>query len=141
MKISKRSEYGLRAMIFLASKHKLGTPVQIKEISEQENIPFKYLEQILLNLKNVGLLQSKSGVGGGYYLARTPDVITFGEIIRVLDGPIAPVRCVSQTAYEPCNCPDEAHCALRLVMLDVRTAISEIVDNTSLQDALNKQAH
>lgn len=138
MKISKRSEYGLRAMIYLAKNHELGSPIQIKEICEQENIPLKYLEQILLNLKNVGLLQSKSGVGGGYYLARNPEQISFGEIIRVLDGPIAPVRCVSQTAYEPCSCPDEEHCVLRHVMLDVRNAISEIVDHTSLQDAINK---
>ena len=138
MKISKRSEYGLRAMIYLAKNHDPGSPIQIKEICEQENIPFKYLEQILLNLKNVGLLQSKSGVGGGYYLARSPEQIPFGEIIRVLDGPIAPVRCVSQTAYEPCSCPDEENCILRHVMLDVRNAISEIVDHTSLQDAINK---
>jgi Rrf2 family protein len=138
MKISKRGEYGLRAMIYLASNSESGFPIQIKEVSEHEKIPFKYLEQILLSLKNVGLLQSKSGVGGGYYLSRPPELITLGEIIRILDGPIAPVRCVSQTAYESCNCPDEANCDLRRVMLDVRNAISDIVDHTSLQDVIRK---
>jgi len=134
MKLSKRGEYGLRAMTALASQEPQPTSMPIKVLAEQEQIPVKFLEQILLALKNSGLLQSKAGVGGGYYLARPPDEITLGQIIRVLDGPLAPIRCVSQMAYEPCACPDEETCGLRLVMLDVRNAIADILDHTSLAD-------
>jgi Rrf2 family protein len=134
MRLSKRGEYGLRAMIDLATWESESGLIQIKEIAEREHIPSKFLEQILLNLKNAGLLQSKMGVGGGYYLARPAREISLGHIVRVLDGPLAPIRCVSQMAYEPCGCPDEATCGLRLVMLDVRNAIASILDNTSLAD-------
>ena len=142
MRLSKRGEYGLRAMIMLAGFPHPGAPlpvVQIKEISEREKIPGKYLEQILLSLKNAGLLHSKMGVGGGYYLAKPPSEITLGQIFRVLDGPLAPIRCVSQMAYEPCGCPDEQTCGLRLVMGDVRNAISDILDHTSLADVTKRQ--
>jgi len=108
--------------------------MQIKEISEIEHISIKYLEQILLAMKNAGLLNSKMGVGGGYYLARPPAEIMLGQIVRILDGPLAPIRCVSQMAYEPCGCPDENLCGLRMVMGDVREAIANILDYTSLQD-------
>src|SRR5512142_1360952 len=117
MRLSKRGEYGLRAMIRLAEPAKSGTPpvmMQIKEISQREQISPKFLEQILLTLKNAGLLHSKMGVGGGYYLARSASEITLGQIFRVLDGPVAPIKCVSQMAYEPCGCPDEQTCGLRL---------------------------
>ena len=142
MRLSKRGAYGLRAMIVLANTSHPNAPlpvVQIKEISGREKIPGKYLEQILLTLKNAGLLHSKMGVGGGYYLAKPPSEITLGQIFRVLDGPLAPIRCVSQMAYEPCGCPDEQTCGLRLVMDDVRNAISNILDHTSLDDVLNRQ--
>jgi Rrf2 family protein len=112
--------------------------VQIKDISSEEKIPTKYLEQILLALKNAGLLQSKMGIGGGYYLARQPQDINLGQIIRVLDGPLAPIRCVSHMAYEPCGCPDEQTCGLRMVMGDVRDAIANILENTSLADVTEK---
>jgi Rrf2 family protein len=112
--------------------------VQIKEIAEHEKIPIKFLEQILLTLKNAGLLHSKMGVGGGYYLARPPQEISLGNIFRVLDGPLAPIRCVSQMAYEACGCPDERSCGLRLVMLDVRNAIANLLDETSLTDVLER---
>ena len=142
MRLSKRGEYGLRAMIDLAAlsseQHPGNGVVQIKEIAEREQIPSKFLEQILLTLKNAGLLQSKMGVGGGYYLARPPKEISLGHIVRILDGPLAPIRCVSQMAYEPCGCPDEQTCGLRLVMLDVRNAIAELLDNTSLADVLGR---
>jgi Rrf2 family protein len=143
MRLSKRGEYGLRAMITLAEPAKESdSPVmmQIKEISQREQIPVKFLEQILLTLKNAGLLHSKMGVGGGYYLARPASEITLGQIFRVLDGPVAPIRCVSQMAYEPCGCPDEETCGLRLVMGDVRNAIAGILDNTSLADVTRRQA-
>jgi len=138
MKLSKRGEYGMRAMIDLAAFEKASKVVSIKEIADHENISVKFLEQILLALKNSGLLQSKMGVGGGYYLAKTPDEITLGQIERILDGPLAPIRCVSQTAYEPCGCPDEKTCGLRMVMLDVRNAIADILDKTTLSDVIER---
>ena len=140
MRLSKRGEYGLRAAIHLANaqKHSPDVMVQIKDISEQEKIPTKYLEQILLALKNAGLLQSKMGIGGGYYLAKPPEQINLGQIIRVLDGPLAPVRCVSHMAYEPCGCPDEQTCGLRMVMGNVRDAIADILENTSLADVTDR---
>ena len=136
MRLSKRGEYGLRAMLVLAAPGPDGNPpvVQIREIAEREQMPAKFLEQILLALKNAGLLHSKMGVGGGYHLARPASEISLGHIVRVLDGPLAPVKCVSQMAYEPCGCPDEATCGLRLVMGDVRNAISDLLDGTSLAD-------
>ena len=143
MRLSKRGEYGLRAMIDLAaalsSQNGNGsTVVQIKDIAERQHIPAKFLEQILLTLKNAGMLHSRMGVGGGYYLARPANEITLGHIVRVLDGPLAPVRCVSQMAYEPCGCPDENTCGLRLVMLDVRNAIVNILDGTTLADVTER---
>jgi len=121
-------------MIDLATWDNGDSLIQIKEIAEREHIPAKFLEQILLSLKNAGMLHSKMGVGGGYYLARPAAEISLGSIVRVLDGPLAPINCVSQMAYEPCGCPDEETCGLRLVMLDVRNAISDILDNTTLAD-------
>jgi Rrf2 family protein len=152
MRLSKRGEYGLRAMIDLAtalqeqaadSHNDIGQlnnthVVQIKEIAERQHIPAKFLEQILLTLKNAGILQSRMGVGGGYYLARPINEITLGQIVRVLDGPLAPVRCVSHMAYEPCGCPDEQTCGLRLVMLDVRNAIAGILDGTTQADVIER---
>ena len=142
MRLSKRGEYGLRAMITLAELSLVdGTPVmmQIKEISQREQISPKFLEQILLTLKNAGLLHSRMGVGGGYYLARPPSEITLGQIFRVLDGPVAPIKCVSQMSYESCGCPSEETCGLRLAMSDVRNAIVGILDNTSLADITKRQ--
>ncbi len=142
MRLSKRGEYGLRAMIALAEpvdKNGVPTMMQIKEIAVREQISSKFLEQILLALKNAGMLHSKMGVGGGYYLARSASKITLGQIFRVLDGPVAPIRCVSQMAYESCGCPDEQTCGLRLVMGDVRNAIADILDNTSLADVNKRQ--
>ena len=137
MRLSKRGEYGLRAMIDLAEANHSGNGlVQIKDIAERQHIPAKFLEQILLSLKNAGLLHSKMGIGGGYYLGRPAQEISLGHIVRVLDGPLAPIRCVSQMAYEPCGCPDEATCGLRLTMLDVRNAISNVLDQTTLSDVM-----
>lgn len=133
MKLSKRGEYGLRAMVDLASQPP-GTVVPTKDIAQREKIPPKFLEQILLTLRNAGLLHSRMGLGGGYTLARPATEITLGQIVRILDGPLAPIRCVSQMAYEPCACPDERTCGLRLVMSDVRNAISSILDRTTLAD-------
>lgn len=140
MRLSKRGEYGLRAMIALAAPTEDGqvAVLQIREIAEREQIPAKFLEQILLSLKNAGMLHSKMGVGGGYHLAKAPKDISLGQIVRVLDGPLAPVKCVSQMAYEPCGCPDEETCGLRLVMSDVRNAIADLLDGTSLADVTRR---
>jgi len=142
MRLSKRGEYGLRAMIMMAEpaeKSDALPVVQIKEIALREQISAKFLEQILLTLKNAGMLHSKMGVGGGYYLARPSSEITLGQIFRTLDGPVAPIKCVSQMAYEPCGCPDEQTCGLRMVMGDVRNAIANILDNTTLADVVMRQ--
>jgi Rrf2 family protein len=139
MRLSKRGEYGLKALIDLAARSvQQAAVIQIKEIAVREQIPVKFLEQILLTLKNAGLLQSRLGSTGGYYLAKPAAEITLGQIVRVLDGPLAPIRCVSKMAYERCVCPDEETCGLRLVMLDVRNAIADILDNTTLADVAQR---
>lgn len=138
MKISKRGEYGMRALIALASMPDTMSVMQIKEIASREQIPVKFLEQILLTLKNAGLVKSRMGSGGGYYLGKPANKISLGQIIRILDGPLAPITCVSQTAYEKCACPDEETCGLRLVMLDVRHAIANILDYTTLADVARR---
>lgn len=136
--ISRKTKYGLRALLLLARDYDRG-PILISEIAERERIPKKFLEAILLQLKNAGVLTSRKGKGGGYALGKNPAEITMGKIVRVLDGPLAPVPCVSETAYGRCDeCDDELTCGIRLVMKDVRDAIAEILDNTSLQEALNR---
>ena len=134
MRLSKRGEYGMRAMIFLAVNGGSGKLFTIRDIAEQENIPTRFLEQILLTLKNAGMLHSKMGPEGGYYLARPSEEITLGSIERILDGPLAPIGCVSQTAYEPCTCPDEDACGLRMAMLDVRNEIARLLDRQTLAE-------
>jgi Rrf2 family protein len=136
--LSMKAKYGLLAVLALAreSGKKL---VLISELAERENIPKKFLEQILRELKNHGILESKIGKGGGYYLSKEPRSITVGQIVRIIDGTLAPVPCVSQTAYAKCKeCKDEASCPIRLVMKDVRDAISEILDGTTLAEALER---
>ncbi|MCS6906643.1 MAG: Rrf2 family transcriptional regulator [Anaerolineales bacterium] len=140
MKLTKRSEYGLRAMIDMAYWEAQGGSrlIQIRDIAQREKIPVKFLEQILLALKNAGLVNSRMGANGGYYLSKPASEITLGQIIRVLDGPLAPVRCVSQMAYEPCGCPNEETCGLRLVMFEVRAAVSSILDRTTLAQVVQR---
>jgi len=139
--ISKKTKYGLKALFYLAKHYGCG-PVLIMDLAETEHIPKKFLELILLNLKNKGLLQSKKGKGGGYILGKPPDKITMGEVIRILDGPLAPVSCVSQTAYRKCEeCRDEKTCGIRLVMQEVRDAMANILDKTSLADLLERVKH
>jgi len=134
MRLSKRSEYGIRALIDLAFIYDQG-PIHIDDIADREKMPVKFLQQVLLTLKHAGILHSKKGANGGYYLARAPQEITLGEVIRVLDGPLAPIRCVSKMAYEECNCPvGEERCGLRIIMGEVRDAIAGILDHTTLAD-------
>ena len=136
--LSMKTKYGLRALLYLARQENQG-PVLISELAAKENIPKKFLELILLDLKNHGILQSKKGKGGGYSLSRRPEAIKLGRVIRVLDGPLAPLPCASQTAYVPCDeCEDEKTCGIRLVMKDVRDAMATILDNTSLADVLRQ---
>src|SRR5579883_1406416 len=138
MKLSKRSENGMKALIDLAAFYGQGV-VQAPQIAKKHDISCKFLEQILLDLKRAGVVHSKQGVHGGYYLARPPEEITIGQVVRILDGTIAPIRCVSRISYERCTCPDEDLCELRLIMLDVRNAIANILDNISLAD-INQNA-
>ena len=136
--ISNKTKYGLNALVYLSQKYNQG-PVLIADLAHEEKIPKKLLEHILLELKRHGILDSKKGKGGGYRLARHPQEIKIGQIIRILDGPLAPVSCVSQTAYKRCKeCKDELTCGIRLVMKDVREAMSNILDKTSLEDMIFK---
>jgi Rrf2 family protein len=115
----------------------MGRPLlQVNELASKEDLPVKFLEQILMQLKAAGYLESRRGKHGGYLLARRPEDIQIGQVVRLIDGPLAPIRCVSQVAYERCTCPDEEHCGLRMVMLDVRNAISNILDRFSLADVV-----
>ena len=135
MKLSKRGEYALRALIDLGIAAELGRPIlQVSELAAKEKLPVKFLEQIFTQLKASGFVLSKRGKLGGYSLARPMNKIKFGSVIRLIDGPLAPISCVSETAYERCTCPDEDHCGLRMLMLDVRTAIIKILDRYSLED-------
>jgi Rrf2 family protein len=114
-------------------------PIQIRDISEKLSIPRKFLEAILLDLRNEGILQSRKGKEGGYLMERSPDTITLGRVIRLLDGPLAVVPCVSQTAYARCDdCPDEKQCVIRWVMKDVRDSTAKILDQITLDQLVKK---
>lgn len=134
--ITHRSKYALRALLMLAEQPE-DRLVLIADIAERENVPKKFLELILVDLKRHGLLRSQRGRHGGYCLARPADTITFGEIIRVTDGPLAPIPCASLSGYQRCDdCADEAGCAIRKVMRKVRDAISDVLDRTTLADGV-----
>jgi Rrf2 family protein len=130
--LTQKSKYGLKAALYLAEQAGRG-PISISEVADNERLPKKFLEAILLDLKRHGLVHSKKGRGGGYLLARKPNEVTVGQIIRVLDGPLALIPCVSQTAYARCEeCVDEATCGVRLAMKEVRDATAKILDHTTL---------
>jgi Rrf2 family protein len=133
MKLSKRGEYGLRALQDLA-RHHGGGPVPNTELAERNNIPARFLEQILLTLKHGRIVRSQKGPRGGYTLARPPEQITLAEVVRLLDGPLAPIGCASETAYEPCGCPDMEKCGLRRVMREVRDVVAKMMESTTLAD-------
>lgn len=135
MKFSKKSEYALRALIELTSHYRQEL-VQRQEIAARQHIPLEYLEHILLSLKHAGLITSKRGVSGGYTLIKDPAHITLGQIIRLLDGPLAPISCVSKTAYQKCaDCPyaSTRYCPLQDVMSAVRNAVAGILDHYNLK--------
>ena len=140
MNLSKRGEYALRALIQLATAHQAGKPLlRLTELSRNEHIPRKFLEQIFIQLREAGYVSARRGKLGGYFLARPLREISIGQVVRLIDGPLAPIACVSQTAYKKCSCPDESRCQLRLVMLDVRNAIANILDHYTLADVLATQ--
>lgn len=133
MKLSKKGEYALRALLDLAMAQALDrTLVPLSALAEAQRMPATFLEQILAELRQAGFLASTRGKYGGYSLARPASEIHIGEIVRQIDGPLAPIGCASVTAYERCSCPDEAHCGLRLIMMDVRNAISNVLDRYTL---------
>ncbi len=132
--LSRKTKYGLKALIYIAKQDK-SVPVLISEIAEKEHISKKFLETILLDLKKFGILGSKMGKGGGYYLLKDPKEIKVASIIRVLDGPIALLPCVSLNFYEKCDdCPSEETCALNKLMIQVRDNALSILEKQSLYD-------
>ena len=132
--INRKTKYALSALVYLARQDR-SDPILISKLASDERIPRKFLESILLELKNYGILKSRKGKGGGYSLARPPELIRLGHVIRFLEGPLAPVPCVSETAYQPCeDCVDEAACGIRLVMKQVRDSTARILDSTTLAD-------
>jgi Rrf2 family protein len=137
MKLSKRGEYALRSLISLGIAAKVERPlVRVTELAKLEGLPVKFLEQVMQQLREAGYVKAARGKHGGYRLARPASEIPVGAVVRLIDGPLAPIGCVSQSAYEPCNCPDEAHCGLRMLMLDVRNAIANILDRYTLADVV-----
>src|SRR4051812_43569767 len=137
MKLSVRGEYALRALLVLGMNYDQSV-VRIQTISDQQNIPKRFLEQILNDLKSAGVVQSKRGVAGGYRLARRPEEISLATIVRHLEGALAPVSCVSERFYEKCSCPDESRCAIRSVMKEIRDAIVKIAEKVTVADLCNR---
>jgi Rrf2 family protein len=131
MRLSRRSEYGLRALIDLV-RHDGSGPVALAALAERNNLPPKFLEQIMATLKHGGIVRTTLGAHGGYAMAADPGTVSIGRVIRLLDGALAPLPCVSLRYYGRCSCPDEASCALRDVMIDVRDAMLEILDEETL---------
>ncbi|HTP33562.1 MAG TPA: Rrf2 family transcriptional regulator, partial [Candidatus Acidoferrales bacterium] len=129
-----KTQYGLKAMLALTRRYRQG-PVLIATLSREESIPLKFLEAILLKLKTRGLLESKKGKGGGYHLSRPPSTITLGSVIRMIEGPLAPLPCASETAFKPCDeCKDIENCGTRIIMRQVRDAMASVLDSTTLAD-------
>lgn len=136
--LSKKTKYALHALVYLAKNGSIDKPILIIEIAQKAHIPKKFLETILLDLKNAGYLASKKGKGGGYYLRKSPDEIHLTQIIRLLDGAIALLTCVSLNYYEKClECEDENSCGLRKVFMEVRDETLKILENNTLATIMN----
>ena len=132
--LTNKGKYGLKALVHLAGIAP-GQTTMVAEIAAANSIPKKFLDAILLDLRNAGFVRSKKGPGGGYALARPAGEIVIGAVVRALDGPLAPIACASRTAYQPCDdCADLAACAVRLTMLEVRDAMAKVLDTTTLAD-------
>jgi len=132
--LTNKGKYGLKAMVHLA-----GLPpaevAQVGEVAEANEIPKKFLDQIFSELRKAGLVHSKKGKAGGYALSKTAESISVGQIVRVLDGPLAPIQCSSVTAYRPCgDCGDENYCPVRLIMVEARNALAAVLDSRSLAE-------
>lgn len=130
--LTKKAKYGLKAMAYLAGVEP-GQTALVADIAASNQIPKKFLDAILSELRNAGFVHSKKGKGGGYMLARLPTEINVGDLVRTLDGPLAPIQCASRRLYRKCeDCVDETHCAVRLVMIEARDAIARVLDHTTL---------
>lgn len=137
--VSKKLQYALKALVSLGYDYPSQPHQQISLIAKKERLPKKFLELILLDLKNAGFVESKMGKGGGYFLAKHPNQISLGAVMRTIDGPLSPLPCLSQTAYKKCQeCLDEHTCAIRQTMKEVRDATVNILDHTTIQDMLDK---
>ncbi len=133
MKLSVRGEYALRALLVLGLNYD-GSVVRIQAISSQQNIPKRFLEQILNDLKSAGIVQSRRGVAGGYRLAKRPEQISLASVVRHIEGALAPVSCVSENYYEKCSCPNEDRCAIRSAMKEVREAVVKVAERITIAD-------
>lgn len=138
MRLSRRSEYGLRALVDLI-RHEGEGPVALAALAQRGRLPVKFLEQIMSTLKHAGIVRTTLGSHGGYAVAADPSTVTIGRVIRLLDGALAPLACVSLRFYNSCSCPDESTCALRDVMIDVRDAMLEILDRETLAELAARQ--
>jgi Rrf2 family protein len=137
--LSQKAKYGLKALIYL-TRNQRPAGVRIAEIAEAESIPRKFLDAILLELKKSGVVQSRIGRAGGYRLALPPQDIGIGRVIRVLDGPLAPIPCASRTAYRPCpDCRDVENCLVRRAMLEARDAMANVLDRLTLAELCGSQ--
>ena len=137
MTLTKKGEYALRAMIQLGLARALGKGVvPVSELAMSNRLPLKFVERILLELREAGYVETQRGKLGGYILAKPEDSIRMGELVRLIDGRLAPIACASETEYARCSCPDEDHCGLRMLMIDVRNAISNILDKYTLSDVV-----
>lgn len=133
--LSKKSQYAFKALTYLSEKYKEG-PVLISEIAAKKKIPLKFLESILLELKKAGILDSKKGKGGGYFLKQKPEKVKVSTVIRLINGPIAMLPCVSLYFYERCKNCNEKHCGLHDMMIEVRDATLNIVEHRTLKDLI-----
>jgi Rrf2 family protein len=138
MRLSRRSEYGLRAVVDLV-RNDAHAPIALATLAERNRLPTKFLEQIMATLKHGGIVRTTLGAHGGYTMAADPTTVTLGRVIRLLDGALAPLGCVSLRYYEACSCVDEAVCPLRDVMIDVRDAMLEILDKETLAELSARQ--
>lgn len=137
MRLTKRGEYALRTLIRLgvAERMKEGV-ISVSTLAKEEHLPFKFLEAILFELRGAGYVESVRGKYGGTRLAKPMKSIKMGDVVRLIDGKLAPIGCASETEYEKCSCPDEVHCGLRMLMIDVRNAITNILDRYTLENVV-----
>ncbi|MGE0561591.1 MAG: Rrf2 family transcriptional regulator [Flavobacteriales bacterium] len=137
--ISKKTKYAINALVYLAKRKNEG-PILISEVAEQEKIPRKFLEAILLDLKNAGILASKKGKGGGYYLLKSTEEVNMADVMRLFDGPIALLPCVTHKYYQRCEeCKDEESCGIRLAFLEVRNQTVELLKKATLEQIISKE--